>query len=190
MYSIIGIPRVAFATSRQDGVDWVGLSNRLALDGILFLPNQLRASNSNILMALVIHHGLETRGSLYLLANSLGGSVQASLGFHDCSLATRSTVAAVVYGLVASSSVLIVAKASFRGGTKHGRFMLHQSEGQQFGQTAEVYLAACEVIRLQAIISALVAEVLLLPQTGTLLDYEQYISTPEALSIRLLDAVV
>ena len=46
-------------------------------------------------------------------------------------------------------STVLVAKGSFRGGTKHGRFMLHQAEGQQFGQTAEVYLAA------------LVAEVLL-----------------------------
>ena len=82
-------------------------------------------------MGLVIHHDLEARGGIYLLVNSVGGSLQAALGLHDCMAgcpASRS-VATVLYGLVASSAVLIGASGDFRVGLQHGRFMLHQSEG-------------------------------------------------------------
>ena len=99
-------------------------------------------------MGLILHHGLENRGSIYLLVNCTGGSLQAALGLHDCisaGLANRS-IATVLYGLVASSAVLIGACGNFRVGLQHGRFMIHQAEGQQFGVTSEVLLAAREVI--------------------------------------------
>ena len=47
------------------------------------------------------------------------------------------SVATVLYGLVASSAVLIGASGDFRVGLEHGRFMLHQSEGQQLGVSSE-----------------------------------------------------
>ena len=83
-YLAIGIPRVSFSLRNREGLEWLNLTARLALDGILFVPHQLRNSNSNIMMGLMLHHGIEERGSTYLLVNSLGGSAQIALGIYDC----------------------------------------------------------------------------------------------------------
>jgi hypothetical protein len=80
---VVGVPRVAFSTSRSDQLEWLSLTGRLALDGILFLPHQLRSSSTNIIMGLVLHHGFETRDGISLLVNSLGGSLQTALGLYD-----------------------------------------------------------------------------------------------------------
>ena len=80
IYLVIGIPRVSFSLRNREGLEWLNLTARLALDGILFVPHQLRNSNSNIMMGLMLHHGIEERGSTYLL----GGSAQIALGIYDC----------------------------------------------------------------------------------------------------------
>ena len=116
----VGVPRVGFSANRGEGLEWLQLTNRLALDGILFLPHQLRSSNTNIMMGLMLHHGLEKRGSVYLLVNSAGGSLQPALGLHDCIVTPEASGARV---------------ATVSSGLMHSRFMLHQAEGQQFGVT-------------------------------------------------------
>jgi ATP-dependent protease ClpP protease subunit len=81
--TLIGVPARDFNYSRTEGLEWLNLTSRLALNGIIFLPHQLRTANTNIMMGLVIHHDLEARGGIYLLVNSVGGSLQAALGLHD-----------------------------------------------------------------------------------------------------------
>lgn len=179
LIALIGVPRVGFSVREAEGLEWLNLTSRLALDGILFLPHQLRSSNTNIMMGLILHHGLEKRGSIYLLVNSLGGNLQTALGLHDCILALgpqSRALSTVLYGLVASSAVLIGACGDFRGGLEHSRFMLHQAEGQQFGVTSEVLLAAREVIRLQSTAAQLVVQLLGLPRELATMEYEQYLS--------------
>jgi hypothetical protein len=87
------------------------------------------------------------------------------------------SVATVLYGLVASSAVLIGASGDFRV----GRFQLHQSEGQQLGVSSEVMLAAREVIRLQSTATKLLSKLLAIPTEWSAMDYEQYCSTSQAL---------
>ena len=189
---LIGVPRVGFSVSGAEGLDWLYLTNRLAFDGILFLPHQLRSNNTNIMMGLVLHHGLENRGSIYLLVNSVGGSLQTALALHDCisaSSAASKSVVTVSYGLVGSSAVLIAACGDFRVGLPHGRFMLHQLESQQFGSTTEVLLAAREVMRLQATAERLFSAATALPSDPTSLGYEQYLSAAQAQLMGLLEAV-
>ena len=99
------------------------------------------------------------------------------------------SVATVLYGLVASSAVLIGASGDFRVGLEHGRFMLHQSEGQQLGVSSEVMLAAREVIRLQSTATKLLSKLLAIPTEWSAMDYEQYCSTSQALITGLLEAV-
>ena len=81
--TLIGVPRVAFQFPRTEGLEWLNLTSRLALNGGVLLFHQLRTANTNIMMGLVIHHDLEARGGIYLLVNSVGGSLQAALGLHD-----------------------------------------------------------------------------------------------------------
>mgnify|MGYP006331711733 FL=1 len=81
--TLIGVPRVAFQFPRTEGLEWLNLTSPEFLNGIIFLPHQLRTANTNIMMGLVIHHDLEARGGIYLLVNSVGGSLQAALGLHD-----------------------------------------------------------------------------------------------------------
>ena len=69
----------------------------------------------------------------------------------------------------------------FRVGLEHGRFMLHQSEGQQLGVSSEVMLAAREVIRLQSTATKLLSKLLAIPTEWSAMDYEQYCSTSQAL---------
>ena len=68
--TLIGVPRVAFQFPRTEGLEWLNLTSRLALIGIIFLPHGHRSANTNIMMGLVIHHDLEARGGIYLLVNS------------------------------------------------------------------------------------------------------------------------
>ena len=81
--TLIALMRVAFQFPRTEGLEWLNLTSRLALIGIIFLPHGHRSANTNIMMGLVIHHDLEARGGIYLLVNSVGGSLQAALGLHD-----------------------------------------------------------------------------------------------------------
>jgi hypothetical protein len=67
--------------------------------------------------------------------------------------------------------------------------MIHQAEGQQFGVTSEVLLAAREVIRLQSLVSRLLAQHLALPNTGDATGVEEYISAAQAQLIGLLEVI-
>jgi ATP-dependent protease ClpP protease subunit len=167
---------VGFRTSRAEGLEWLHLTNRLALDGILFLPHQLRSNNTNIMM------------SAGLQIYSVGGSLQAALGLHDCILASgpaSRSIAMVDLPVWRSGEVLNWASGDFRVGLQHGRFMLHQAE---FGVTSEVLPAPREVIRLQSTATRLLSKLLAVPQEWSSMDYEQCFSTVQALLTGLLES--
>jgi ATP-dependent protease ClpP protease subunit len=80
---LIGVPHVAFQFPRTEGLEWLNLTSRLALNGILFLPHWHFGRILPGLRSQLLHISGLLHGCIYLLVNSVGGSLQAALGLHD-----------------------------------------------------------------------------------------------------------
>jgi ATP-dependent protease ClpP protease subunit len=95
----------------------------------------------------------------------------------------------VLYGIVASASVVVQGCADLRVALRHARLMLHQLEGQHQGPTVSVQLAARESARLNELVVRVVSKMVSI-QSTKLYAGEQYLSVYDGLTVGLLDAIV
>ena len=124
--------------------------SRLLKDRILFIGTPIDDNVANLVIAQMLYLQMEdAKKDIYLYINSPGGIVTSGMAIYDTMTFMPYDVVTYCIGMAASMSTVLLA-----GGTKGKRFalpnsrmMMHQPSGGASGQTADIAIAAREIIR-------------------------------------------
>jgi len=169
--------------------------SRLLKDRILFIGTPIDDNVANLVIAQMLYLQMEdAKKDIYLYINSPGGIVTSGMAIYDTMTFMPYDVVTYCIGMAASMSTVLLA-----GGTKGKRFalpnsrmMMHQPSGGASGQTADIAIAAREIIRWRKTLNETLAR-----HTGKSAeqiekdsDRDYYMSAEEAKAYGLVDHVV
>jgi len=169
--------------------------SRLLKDRILFIGTPIDDNVANLVIAQMLYLQMEdAKKDIYLYINSPGGIVTSGMAIYDTMTFMPYDVVTYCIGMAASMSTVLLA-----GGTKGKRFalpnsrmMMHQPSGGASGQTADIAIAAREIIRWRKTLNETLAR-----HTGKTAeqiekdsDRDYYMSAEEAKAYGLVDHVV
>ena len=169
--------------------------SRLLKDRILFIGTPIDDNVANLVIAQMLYLQMEdAKKDIYLYINSPGGIVTSGMAIYDTMTFMPYDVVTYCIGMAASMSTVLLA-----GGTKGKRFalpnsrmMMHQPSGGASGQTADIAIAAREIIRWRKTHNETLAR-----HTGKTAeqiekdsDRDYYMSAEEAKAYGLVDHVV
>ena len=148
----IGVPKVAFRLPGESVPQWIDLYNRLYREGLLFLCNELDDELANQLIGIMLYLSSEDENrELFVYINSPGGSVTSGIGVYDAMHYVGVDITTLCVGTAASmaSFILTGGTRGKRIGLPHSRMMIHQPEGCNQGQAAEIFEESIEVMRIR-----------------------------------------
>ncbi|MEY2878867.1 MAG: hypothetical protein RLZZ15_1247 [Verrucomicrobiota bacterium] len=173
----------------------MSIYSRLLQDRILFIGTPINDDVANLVIAqLLFLQMVDAKKDIHLYINSPGGSVTSGMAIYDTLNFLQCDVVTYCVGMAASMSTVLVA-----AGTKGKRFalpnsrvMLHQPSGGAGGQTADIAIAAREILRWRKTLNETIAK-----HTGKTAeqvekdsDRDYYMSAAEAKDYGLVDHVV
>jgi len=193
----IGIPQVPYRFPGGQYEQWISIYNRLSLERILFLGQEVTDGLANALVAQLLYLDSDDPSKpIYMYINSPGGSVTAGLAIYDTMQHIKSEVVTICVGLAASMGAFLLA-----GGTKgkrlalpHSRIMIHQPLGGTQGrsQATDIEIEAREILRMRDQLNQMLAH-----HTGQPLekiekdtDRDYFMSAEEAQEYGLIDKVI
>ena len=193
----IGIPQVPYRFPGGQYEQWISIYNRLSLERILFLGQEVTDGMANALVAQLLYLDSDDPSKpIYMYINSPGGSVTAGLAIYDTMQHIKSEVVTICVGLAASMGAFLLA-----GGTKgkrlalpHSRIMIHQPLGGTQGrsQATDIEIEAREILRMRDQLNQMLAH-----HTGQPLekiekdtDRDYFMSAEEAKEYGLIDKVI
>ncbi|MDJ0631676.1 MAG: ATP-dependent Clp protease proteolytic subunit [Xenococcaceae cyanobacterium MO_188.B29] len=193
----IGIPQVPYRFPGGQYEQWISIYNRLSLERILFLGQEVTDGLANALVAQLLYLDSDDPSKpIYMYINSPGGSVTAGLAIYDTMQHIKSEVVTICVGLAASMGAFLLA-----GGTKgkrlalpHSRIMIHQPLGGTQGrsQATDIEIEAREILRMRDQLNQMLAH-----HTGQPLekiekdtDRDYFMSAEEAKEYGLIDKVI
>ena len=193
----IGIPQVPYRFPGGQYEQWISIYNRLSLERILFLGQEVTDGLANAIVAQLLYLDSDDPSKpIYMYINSPGGSVTAGLAIYDTMQHIKSEVITICVGLAASMGAFLLA-----GGTKgkrlalpHSRIMIHQPLGGTQGrsQATDIEIEAREILRMRDQLNQMLAM-----HTGQTLekiekdtDRDYFMSAEEAKEYGLIDKVI
>ena len=153
------IPFVLEQTSR--GERSYDIYSRLLKERVVFVVGPVEDYMANVIVAQLLFLESENPDKdIHLYINSPGGSVTAGLAIYDTMQFIKADVSTMCIGQAASMGAVLLA-----GGAKgkryclpHSRMMIHQPTGGATGQTADISIAAREILRWKATLNEVLAE--------------------------------
>lgn len=187
------VPYVIENTGR--GERSMDLYSRLLKDRIIFIGSPIDDGVANSVIAQLLFLQMEDpKKDIHLYINSPGGVVTGGMAIYDTMRFMQYDVNTYCIGMAASMATVLLA-----AGTKGKRFalpnsrvMIHQPSGGAGGQTADISIAAKEILRWRETLNATIAN-----HTGKTpeevakdSDRDYYLSAEEAKAYGLVDQVV
>ena len=187
------VPIVLENTGR--GERSMDIYSRLLKDRIIFIGSPIDDMVANLVIAQMLYLQMEdAKKDVYLYLNSPGGVVTSGMAIYDTMRFMPYDIATYCIGMAASMSTVLLA-----AGTKGKRFalpnsrvMIHQPSGGAGGQTADIAIAAREIIRWRKTLNDTIAR-----HTGKTAeqiekdsDRDYYMSAEEAKAYGIVDHVV
>lgn len=169
--------------------------SRLLKDRIIFIGSPIDDGVANVVIAQLLFLQMEDpKKDIHLYINSPGGVVTGGMAIYDTINFLQCDVVTYCIGQAASMATVLLA-----AGTKGKRFalpnsrvMIHQPSGGAGGQTADIAIAAKEILRWRRTLSETIAK-----HTGKTAeevdkdsDRDYYLSAHEAQAYGIVDKVV
>lgn len=187
------IPYVIENTGR--GERSMDIYSRLLKDRIIFIGTPIDDGVANSVIAQFLFLQMEDpKKDIHLYINSPGGVVTGGMAIYDTMNFLQCDVVTYCIGMAASMGTVLLA-----AGTKGKRFalpnsrvMLHQPSGGAGGQTADIAIAAREILRWRKTLNEILSRHSGRPveQIAKDSDRDYYLSAEEAKDYGLVDHVV
>ena len=169
--------------------------SRLLKDRIVFIGSPIDdVITNNVIAQLLFLQMEDPKKDIHLYINSPGGVVTGGMAIYDTINFLQCDVVTYCIGMAASMATVILA-----AGTKGKRFalpnsrvMIHQPSGGAGGQTADIAIAAREILRWRKVLNETIAK-----HTGKTADQiekdsdrDYYMTAQEAKTYGIVDHVV
>ena len=187
------VPIVLENTGR--GERSMDIYSRLLKDRIIFIGTPIDDMVANLVIAQLLFLQMEEpKKDVHLYINSPGGVVTGGMAIYDTMNFLQCDVVTYCIGMAASMSTVLLA-----AGTKGKRFalpnsrvMIHQPSGGAGGQTADIAIAAKEILRWRKTLNETIAKHTgkTAEQIATDSDRDYYLSAEEAKAYGIVDHVV
>ncbi len=169
--------------------------SRLLRERIVFLGQEVRDENSNLIVAqLLFLEAEDPDKDIYLYINSPGGSVSAGLGIFDTMNQIRPDVCTICIGLAASMGAFLLSAGTKgkRMSLPNSRIMIHQPLGGAQGQATDIEIQAKEILYLKGLLNNHLARQTEQPLDKIAEDTERdfFMSAEEAQEYGLIDQVI
>ncbi|MDJ0730965.1 MAG: ATP-dependent Clp endopeptidase proteolytic subunit ClpP [Crocosphaera sp.] len=169
--------------------------SRLLRERIVFLGQEVRDENSNLIVAqLLFLEAEDPDKDIYLYINSPGGSVSAGLGIFDTMNQIRPDVCTICIGLAASMGAFLLSAGAKgkRMSLPNSRIMIHQPLGGAQGQATDIEIQAKEILYLKGLLNDHLASHTGQPLDKIAEDTERdfFMSAEEAQEYGLIDQVI
>ena len=169
--------------------------SRLLRERIVFLGQEVRDENSNLIVAqLLFLEAEDPDKDIYLYINSPGGSVSAGLGIFDTMNQIRPDVCTICIGLAASMGAFLLSAGTKgkRMSLPNSRIMIHQPLGGAQGQATDIEIQAKEILYLKGLLNNHLASHTGQPLDKIAEDTERdfFMSAEEAQDYGLIDQVI
>ncbi len=169
--------------------------SRLLRERIVFLGQEVRDENSNLIVAqLLFLEAEDPDKDIYLYINSPGGSVSAGLGIFDTMNQIRPDVCTICIGLAASMGAFLLSAGAKgkRMSLPNSRIMIHQPLGGAQGQATDIEIQAKEILYLKGLLNNHLASHTGQPLDKIAEDTERdfFMSAEEAQEYGLIDQVI
>jgi ATP-dependent Clp protease protease subunit len=183
---LVGVPKVPFRAPGDEDANWVDLYNRLYLERLLFLAQDINHEIANQLMGLMVYLSAEDANKdRFSFLNCPGGSVIPGVGLFDIMQIIVPDVHTICMGIAASMGcfILIRGEITKRIALAHARVMIHQPSSSYYdGPAADFHTKSKHVMMLRDYITKCHIE-----RTGNLreviqwdLDRDVFMSATEA----------
>jgi ATP-dependent Clp protease protease subunit len=187
------VPIVLENTGR--GERSMDIYSRLLKDRIIFIGTPIDDMVANLVIAQMLFLQMEEpKKDIHLYINSPGGVVTGGMAIYDTMNFLQCDIVTYCIGMAASMSTVLLA-----GGTKgkryalpNSRVMIHQPSGGAGGQTADIAIAAKEILRWRQTLNEVLSK-----HTGRTpeqverdSDRDYYMSAHEAKDYGIVDHVV
>lgn len=169
--------------------------SRLLKDRIIFIGTPIDDGVANSVIAQLLFLQMEDpKKDIHLYINSPGGVVTGGMAIYDTINFLQCEVVTYCIGMAASMATVLLT-----AGTKGKRFalpnsrvMIHQPSGGAGGQTADITIAAKEILRWRATLNETIAKHCgkTAEEVGKDSDRDYYLSATEAKEYGLVDHVV
>ena len=188
------IPNVVENNGRGETRSW-DIYSRLLKDRIVFIGTPIDDYVANAVIAQFLFLQMEdAKKDIHVYINSPGGVVTGGMAIYDTMNFLQCDIVTYCLGMAASMSTVLLA-----AGTKGKRFalpnsrvMIHQPSGGAGGQTADIAIAAREILRWRKTLNETLAK-----HTGKTAeqlekdsDRDYYMSAQEAKDYGIVDHVV
>ena len=169
--------------------------SRLLRERIVFLGQEVRDENSNLIVAqLLFLEAEDPDKDIYLYINSPGGSVSAGLGIFDTMNQIRPDVCTICIGLAASMGAFLLSAGTKgkRMSLPNSRILIHQPLGGAQGQATDIEIQAKEILYLKGLLNNHLASHTEQPLDKIAEDTERdfFMSAEEAQEYGLIDQVI
>ena len=169
--------------------------SRLLKDRIIFIGTPIDDFVANAVIAQMLLLQMEDpKKDIQLYVNSPGGSVTDGMAIYDTMRFLTCDVKTYCMGMAASMATVLVAAGTpgKRYALPHSRLMIHQPSGGAGGQTADISIAAREILRWRAELNGILSE-----HTGQTVekiekdsDRDYYMTAQEAKTYGMIDQVL
>ncbi len=187
------IPMVIESTGRGERA--YDIYSLLLKERIIFLGTPINAQVANLIVAQLLfldREDPEREISLYI--NSPGGEIAAGLAIYDTIQLIQAPVSTIAVGMAASmATVLLTAGTKGRRfALPHATIHLHQPLGGAQGQATDIEIAAREILRMRALINAILREHTGLSeeQIERFTDRDFYMTAAQAAEYGIIDEVL
>lgn len=187
------IPNVVERDARGERA-W-DIYSRLLKDRIIFIGTPIDDQVANLVIAQMLFLQMEdAKKDIHLYINSPGGVVTGGMAIYDTMNFLQCDIVTYCVGMAASMGTVLLA-----AGTKGKRFalpnsrvMIHQPSGGAGGQTADIAIAAKEILRWRRTLNETLARHTGKPadQIARDSDRDYYMSAEEAKEYGIVDQVV
>jgi len=187
------VPIVLENTGR--GERSMDIFSRLLKDRIIFIGTPIDDGVANLVIAQLLFLQMEdAKKDIHLYINSPGGVVTGGMAIYDTMNFLQCDVVTYCVGMAASMSTVLLAAGTKgkRHALPNSRVMIHQPSGGAGGQSADITIAAKEILRWRRTLSEVISK-----HTGRTVeqvdkdsDRDYYMSAEEAKAYGIVDHVV
>ena len=169
--------------------------SRLLKDRIIFIGTPIDDYVANAVIAQMLLLQMEDpKKDIQLYINSPGGSVTDGMAIYDTMRFLTCEIKTYCMGQAASMATVLVAAGTpgKRYALPHSRMMIHQPKGGVSGQTADISIAAREILRWRKVIDGILAEHThqSLEKIEKDSDRDYYMTAQEALDYGIIDQIL
>lgn len=187
------VPYVIENTGR--GERSMDIYSRLLKDRIIFIGTPIDDGVANSVIAQLLFLQMEDpKKDIHLYINSPGGVVTGGMAIYDTMNFLKCDIVTYCIGMAASMATVLLAAGTQgkRFALPNSRVMIHQPSGGAGGQTADISIAAKEILRWRQTLNETIAKHTgkTADEVGKDSDRDYYLSAPEAKDYGLVDHVV